>query len=261
MIVECIKLPTTATLSSSSLPDSIPEFSETNIQLTRNTHRSTMSKSFFSRVSARFTAVNPEYYTIGRERLPPIINLLAAIPSAEVGDPPFQLFQAVGEDDSSAVTKVVRDCPDKTLVNTLEAGTGLTALHYASDASTFLVVQALLDRGADIHAKDASGSTALHIASFAGNVDIVTELLRRGATVDARDGKGNTPLLGAAECGHLAVVNALLRAGADADAPNADMARPLAISMEREFQDVFISLIRAGADSLKVVGEVDYDSD
>lgn len=251
MIVECIKLPTTATPSlSSSLPDSISESSETD-----------MSKSFFGRVSARFTAINPEYYTIGRERLPSIIDLLAAIPSTEIGDPFFQLCQAVGEDNSSAVTKVVRDCPDKTLVNTLEAGTGLTALHYASDASTLLVVQALLDDGADIHVKDASGSTALHIASFTGNVDIVTELLRRGAVVDVRDEKGNTPLLGAAECGHLAVVNALLSAGADADAPNADMARPLAISIERGFQNVFMSLIRAGADSLRVVGEVDYDSD
>lgn len=42
----------------------------------------------------------------------------------------------------------------------------------------------LLDRGADVNAKDITGWTALHAAAFGGNTEIMQLLLERGAVRD-----------------------------------------------------------------------------
>lgn len=54
-------------------------------------------------------------------------------------------------------------------------------------------VAALLDAGADIHARDARGRTALHLAASARNWAIVTLLLARGADPLAEDDDGVPP--------------------------------------------------------------------
>ena len=51
----------------------------------------------------------------------------------------------------------------------------------------------LIERGADIHAKNDFGATPLHIAS-AKDIRMVQLLLDKGANVHARDNEGNTPL-------------------------------------------------------------------
>jgi hypothetical protein len=56
------------------------------------------------------------------------------------------------------------------------------------------IVTLLLDRGADINAKDKDGVTALWLAVCKGYEEIVTLLLDRGADIKAKDRDGNTPL-------------------------------------------------------------------
>jgi len=85
-------------------------------------------------------------------------------------------------------------------------------------------VKALLDKGADVNAKNEIGITALWIAASNGKPDIVEVLLERGADVNARDGIWyQTPLShavgGFGGDGNADIVKRLLKAGAkDLDA-------------------------------------------
>jgi ankyrin repeat protein len=52
----------------------------------------------------------------------------------------------------------------------------------------------LLDRGADIHARDVEQWTPLHWACWKGHMEVVLALVDRGADVDVRDDNQRTPL-------------------------------------------------------------------
>ena len=56
-------------------------------------------------------------------------------------------------------------------------------------------VQQLLDKGANIEAKNSVGSTALIMAAFHLKVDVVKLLLDKGASVENKTPKGITPLM------------------------------------------------------------------
>jgi ankyrin repeat protein len=80
----------------------------------------------------------------------------------------------------------------------------------------------LLDKGADIEAKDKDGWTPLLYAAVTMHEAIVRMLLDKGADVEAKNEDGRTPLLYAAERGHEAVVRMLLDKGADIKAKDKD---------------------------------------
>ena len=77
------------------------------------------------------------------------------------------------------------------------------------------MVRELLDRGANINARDHEGETALIRAAFWGHLAIVRLLLERGANANARTYEGWTPLMYAADSGHLAIVRELMNKGAN----------------------------------------------
>ena len=52
----------------------------------------------------------------------------------------------------------------------------------------------LLEKGADIEAKDKNGKTPLHYAMSANSKEAIEELNKRGANPDAKDEYGNLPL-------------------------------------------------------------------
>jgi ankyrin repeat protein len=56
------------------------------------------------------------------------------------------------------------------------------------------MVSYLLERGANVNARDRTGQTPLHRAAAADNIDLVRLLLSRKARPKARDGTGSTPL-------------------------------------------------------------------
>eukprot|EP00282_Hemiselmis_andersenii_P018262 CAMPEP_0114135676 /NCGR_PEP_ID=MMETSP0043_2-20121206/14816_1 /TAXON_ID=464988 /ORGANISM="Hemiselmis andersenii, Strain CCMP644" /LENGTH=138 /DNA_ID=CAMNT_0001229395 /DNA_START=265 /DNA_END=681 /DNA_ORIENTATION=- len=65
---------------------------------------------------------------------------------------------------------------------------GRTALHWAAANGRHDVVIALLERGADVHAKcKYVGQTALHFASRWGHGGTVAVLLERGASAGEKD--------------------------------------------------------------------------
>ncbi len=56
------------------------------------------------------------------------------------------------------------------------------------------VVRSLLNHNADLEAKDQNGMTALHWAASIGNPDVVVILVEKKANVEAIDNNGKTPL-------------------------------------------------------------------
>ncbi len=109
---------------------------------------------------------------------------------------------------------------DRLLALILEAkipDTGL-ALIEAANKGDAEVVEALLDSGADINARDEQNQTALHKAASRGHTPVVKLLLERGADVNAKNLFGQTPLLAPLQRGSLETVRVLLNAGADIEA-------------------------------------------
>ena len=85
----------------------------------------------------------------------------------------------------------------------------------AAKAGNVPRVKALLDRGANVNAKDEDGLTALYCSAAEGHRDVAELLISRGADVNARSKDGFTALHVAAYEKHKAVVELLLSKGAD----------------------------------------------
>lgn len=107
------------------------------------------------------------------------------------------------------------------------ARSSLIEPYLAASASAHALVDALLDRKADINARTAlvRGWTPLFCAAHHGNIRALRALLRRGADARATDGGGHTALMHAINlavpvgvvCG---VCTELLDAGTDVNARN-----------------------------------------
>lgn len=210
------------------------------------------NKSLFERTREQFLAVNSGKYNPTERRLS-LIDHLKSLPEPEARDPFFQLCWAVGEGNPIVVGRIIQEDSEKSVVNSQEPITGLTALHYASDAGDYAIAEALLQGGAEVNATDVLGNTALHYASYSGNETIVSELLKRGASVDARDTDGNTALHCAAVSGCEAIVEKLLQQGAEVDAMNEEMSRPIHYALGLGFREVFVSLLKYKADISEIV--------
>jgi ankyrin repeat protein len=109
-------------------------------------------------------------------------------------------------------------------------------------------VKDLLDRGADVHAKDIFANTPLHRAAESGHVEVCSLLLDRGADVHAKTNSGNTPLHEAAYFGHVEVCSLLLDRGSDVNERNQYGYMPLHMAALNDCLSACVILIMAGGD-------------
>ncbi len=104
------------------------------------------------------------------------------------------LNEAAAKGDLAQVKKLLQKGAN---VNAKDAFSA-TPLHEAAEAGHKAVAQLLVSKGANVNAKAQDKSTPLHLAAAGYHKDIAELLIVKGADVNAKDGSGNTPL-------HLAV--------------------------------------------------------
>jgi ankyrin repeat protein len=132
-----------------------------------------------------------------------------------------------------------------TIESTLEVSAGLMLAARDGNSDE---VNALLDRGANVHATDNHGRTALMLAARQGNSDIANALLDRGADIDAADNTGMTALMLAVAQGNLNMVKALLDRGANVDVTNIQGWTALMSAVRRGDPNIVKALLDRGAD-------------
>ena len=126
---------------------------------------------------------------------------------------------------------------------------GRTWIHHAILANSKEMLQAVIDKGADLNATNKKNVTALMIACQRGNIDAVSELMNAGADPNIEDGLGAT-------CIHHAVgegcsknfLQAIIDHGVDVNAANKEKVTALMTACRVRNIDAINILINAGAD-------------
>src|SRR5271170_1157863 len=129
----------------------------------------------------------------------------------------LDIFAACMAGDRERVEELAGE--DRAVVNSYSQD-GWTPLHLAAFFAQPVVVEALLERGADVHARARNGTTnlPLHAAAAGRNLDAVRALVAHGADVNARQEGGFTALHSAALNGDVEMARLLIAAGADVQA-------------------------------------------
>jgi len=131
-------------------------------------------------------------------------------------------------------------------------------IHDAAWWGNLAGVQAELDKGVDVNAKDEEGVTPMHYAASGGNKEIAELLIAEGADVNAMEEWGQTPLHWAAVVGHKEIAELLIANGSDLNAMEEDYEQtPLSYAILGSNKEIVELLIAKGADvNAKGVGEV-----
>ena len=127
---------------------------------------------------------------------------------------------------------------------------GETPVMLASRSSKVDAVTTLVRAGGDVNAKETwSGQTALMWAAAQGDSLMVSALLEMGADLHARSNAGTTPFLFGVRKGDMRTVQAMLAAGADVNEKRSgDFATPLLVAIINGNEDLVDLLLDKGAD-------------
>jgi|AntRauTorckE5430_2_1112549.scaffolds.fasta_scaffold16494_1 hypothetical protein len=133
-------------------------------------------------------------------------------------------------------------------------GYGNTALLCAAEATgernDGSAVRVLAEAGADIEAaNEFNGETALMKACNNGNALVVNILLQAGADTEAENGIGETALTCSLTTPNISVVKLLLQAGANVNASSHTRQTALTKAVENGFDDIVELLVEAGANT------------
>lgn len=195
---------------------------------------------------------------VSRHDIKKIESLLnkGADPDARTAEGTPVLLVAALHGDEDTVRSLVRHGAN---VNA-QSGPGRTALLVAASVDgSYKTVKLLLDKGADINAKDklqgipaapvgGGQGTALIEAAKAKDSRVLRLLLERGADVNAKDAGGATALTAAALFGNAENVRLLLAKGADVKPAVMNGTTPLFLAVIRNDAGIVRMLLDKGAD-------------
>ena len=126
--------------------------------------------------------------------------------------------------------------------------TGETPLILAILGGHPAVADLLIEKGADIGARNRGGFTALHAAAYISDIDTARKLLGKGANLNDQANKaGVTPLSVAAEEGQVRMARILVEHGADLEAGERNGYTPLSRALWRDQKEVVSLLRQSGA--------------
>nr|CAH7719369.1 unnamed protein product [Callosobruchus chinensis] len=155
-----------------------------------------------------------------------------------------ELFATVRSGDANQVADLINKGAD---VNARD-NRGNTPLHLAVLADKLQVVEKLIEGGADVNAKNNHGATPLHWAALNQNVNIVEKLIEKGADINAKSSNGDTPLHLATKNSHLDVLEKLIKEGANVNERNKYGNIPLHWAASYGRLNIVEELIEKGAD-------------
>lgn len=146
-----------------------------------------------------------------------------------MNDLDFQLFDAVRANDPVLIESLIDSGAD---VNaTAEAGlTPMLVLASLGTASAECA-RILIEGGADIGIHHGSVGSMLHMAASVGNTGVIRALIDAGACIDSRNKDKETPLHLAARHGHAEMAKALIELGSNLNARNMAGRTPLHVSV------------------------------
>ena len=124
---------------------------------------------------------------------------------------------------------------------------GMTCLHVAADHGHLAICRLLLDKGAQVEARNSVDCTPLHFAAHYGHIEIVRLLCDHGTDIEARDNSGWRPLHSAAYSGLISVVKELIEErNAEINARNEDGRTALGLARQQNNEDVAAYLVSHG---------------
>lgn len=146
----------------------------------------------------------------------------------------LDIFEAASIGDIDTLNPLIKNDPSH--INSY-SNDGFTPLGLASFFGHIELVKLLLDQGADpnIAANNSFKVTPLHSACAISNYDIAKILIEKGANVNAKQIQGVTPLHSAAHNGQAKLVKLLLKNGAEINSKMDDGKTPLFMAEEKGF--------------------------
>jgi ankyrin repeat protein/mono/diheme cytochrome c family protein len=171
-------------------------------------------------------------------------DIIAEAPHRPVDPRVTALIAAVRGGNRSEIEQQIAASPE--VVKGKDAGDS-TALHHAAGYGPIDNLQLLINKGADVNARNRLASTPLHWAIH--DEDKVRLLLAKRANVNAKQVQGRTPLYLAAMLGNsIPTMRLLLSAGADPNLASANGQTPLMLAAARGNVAGMQLLIERGAE-------------
>jgi len=118
----------------------------------------------------------------------------------------------------------------------------------ARDKTDASIARDLIEKGADVNARDENGATPLALAAKNGHNAILKVLIANGADLNAQDFGGHTPLMWAVTKGNGKSAKILLESGAAPDMQNQHGQTALMLSANLNRNYIAKTLLKEGAD-------------